>query len=106
MTADGYVGNGLEELSDFEAGDGNVLDSVATADPQIRQVPSFDVTSYVTDLVNAQESYVGLTVRAETFGGLWAGEGGGFPKLTIEAIPGPGTLVLLSLVASGLARRR
>ena len=84
LTVDGYVGNGLEELSDFEAGDGNVLDSVATPDPQIGQVLSFDVTSFVTDLVNAQEQYVGLTIRAETFGGLWVTEGGVFPKLTIE----------------------
>ena len=89
LAVDGYVGNGLEELSDFEAGDGNVLDSVDTPDPQIGQVLSFDVTSFVTDLVNAQEQYVGLTIRAETFGGLWVTEGGVFPKLTIETIPEP-----------------
>jgi len=89
LAVDGYVGNGLGELSDFEAGDGNVLDSVATPDPQIGQVLSFDVTSFVTDLVNAQEQYVGLTIRAETFGGLWVTEGGVYPKLTIETIPEP-----------------
>ncbi|MBE3120795.1 MAG: hypothetical protein IMZ53_11600 [Thermoplasmata archaeon] len=89
LAVDGYVGNGLEELSDFEAGDGNVLDSVDTPDPQIGQVLSFDVTSFVTDLVNSQEQYVGLTIRAETFGGLWVTEGGVFPKLTIETIPEP-----------------
>ena len=89
LAVDGYVGNGLEELSDFEAGDGNVLDSVDTPDPQIGQVLSFDVTSFVTDLVYAQEQYVGLTIRAETFGGLWVTEGGVFPKLTIETIPEP-----------------
>jgi hypothetical protein len=89
LAVDGYVGNGLAELSDFEAGDGNVLDSVDTSDPQIGQVLSFDVTSFVTDLVNAQEQYVGLTIRAETFGGLWVTEGGVFPKLTIETIPEP-----------------
>lgn len=89
LAVDGYVGNGTAELSDFQAGDGNVLDSVATPDPQIGQVLSFDVTSFVTDLVNAQEPFVGLTVRAESFGGLWIGEGGVFPKLTIETgIPG------------------
>ncbi len=84
LAVDGYVGNGIEELSDFEAGDGNVLDSVDTPDPQIGQVLSFNVTSFVTDLVNAQEQYVGLTIRAETFGGLWVTEGDVFPKLTIE----------------------
>ncbi|KPJ66313.1 hypothetical protein AMJ44_08540 [candidate division WOR-1 bacterium DG_54_3] len=84
LAVDGYVGNGIAELSDFEAGDGNILDWVATPDPQIGQVLSFDVTAFVTDLVNAEESFVGLTVRAETFGGLWVTEGSGFPKLTIE----------------------
>jgi hypothetical protein len=89
VAVDGYVGNGLEELSDFEAGDGNVLDSIDTPDPQIGQVLSFNVTSFVIDLVTAQEQYVGLTVRAETFGGLWVTEGGTFPKLTIETRPLP-----------------
>ncbi|MBU0718066.1 MAG: hypothetical protein KJ749_07450 [Planctomycetes bacterium] len=84
LACDGYVANGLAELSDFQAGDGNVLDSVATPNPQVGQIISFDVTSYVTALVNAQEPYVGLTVRAETFGGLMMEEGSGYPKLTIE----------------------
>jgi hypothetical protein len=86
LAVDGYVGNGLEELCDFEAGDGNELDSVATPDPQVGQLLSFDVTSFVIDMVNAQEQYVGLTVRAGTFGGLWVTEGGVYPKLTIETI--------------------
>jgi hypothetical protein len=84
LAVDGYVGNGLDELSDFEAGDGNVLESVAIPDPRIGQVLSFRVTSFVSHLVNTQEQYVGLTIRAETFGGLWVTEGGVFPKLTIE----------------------
>jgi len=89
LAVDGYVANGVAELSDFQAGDGNVLDSVATPDPQIGQVLSFDVTSFVTELVDAEEPFVGLTVRAESFGGLWVDEGGVFPKLTIETgIPG------------------
>lgn len=88
VAVDGYVADGVAELSDFQAGDGNVLYSVATPDPQIGQVLSFDVTAFVTDLVNAEESFVGLTVRAETFGGLWVTEGNGFPKLTIETMSG------------------
>jgi hypothetical protein len=84
LAVDGYVGNGLDEPSDFEAGDGNVLESVAIPDPRIGQVLSFRVTSFVSHLVNTQEQYVGLTIRAETFGGLWVTEGGVFPKLTIE----------------------
>jgi hypothetical protein len=89
VAVDGYVGNGVAELSDFEAGDGNILDSLDTPDPQIGQVLSFDVTSFVIDLVNAQEQFVGLTVRAETFGGLWVTENGEYPKLTIETTPIP-----------------
>ncbi len=87
VAVDGYVGNGIEELSDFQAGDGNILDSIGTPDPWVGQVLSFDVTSFVTDLVNAEESYVGLTTRAESFGGLMIEEGAGFPKLTIETMP-------------------
>jgi hypothetical protein len=75
LVADGYVGNGLEELTDFQIGDGNVLDSVPTPDPWIGQVVSFNVTSHVTELVAVQETYVGLTVRAGTFGGVWVMEG-------------------------------
>ncbi len=89
LAADGYVANGAAELADFQAGDGNLLDSVATPNPQIGDIVSFDVTSFVSALVAAQEPFVGLTVRAETFGGVWVGEGGVYPKLTIETgIPG------------------
>mgnify|MGYP000470140001 CR=1 FL=1 len=84
LAVDGYLANGVAELSDFEAGDGNFLDSVPTPNPYIGQVLTFDVTSFVIAVVNAQHRYLGLTVRAETFGGLWVGEGGGYPKLTIQ----------------------
>jgi hypothetical protein len=106
LGVDGYIGNGIAELSDFEAGNGNLLYSVPTPDPQIGQILTFDVTSFVTDMVNAHHRYVGLTVRAETFGGLWVTEGSGYPLLTIETIPEPGTLALLPLAALALARRR
>lgn len=87
LAVDGYVGNGTAELSDFQAGDGNVLDWVATPDPYVGQVVSFDVTPFVTDLVSAQEPFMGLTVRAVSFGGLMMEEGAGFPKLTIQTTP-------------------
>jgi hypothetical protein len=86
LAVDGYVGNGVAELSDFQAGDGNVLDSVPTPDPQIGDLLSFDVTSFVREVVDIQEQFVGLTVRAETFGGLWVGEGGVYPRLIIETV--------------------
>ena len=83
LAADGYIGNGVQELSDFEAGDGNVLDSVGTPHPEIGQVVIFDVTSHIISLVDAEEQYVGLTVRAESFGGLMMQEGGTYPILRI-----------------------
>ena len=89
LAADGYIGNGVAELSDFQAGDGNVLDAVDTPHPQIGDIVSFDVTGFVSEVVALEESYVGLTVRAETFGGLWVGEGGAYPTLIIRTgIPG------------------
>jgi hypothetical protein len=90
VAADGYVGNGLDQLSDFEAGDGNQLDTVPLPDPWVGQVLSFDVTSFVADMVAAAQTYVGLTARAGTFGGLWVTEGNGYPKLIIETQPAEG----------------
>ncbi len=84
LAVDGYVADGVAALSDFQAGDGNVLYSIAAPNPQIGQILSFEVTAFVTELVNAEESFVGLTLRAEAFGGLWVTEGNGYPKLTIE----------------------
>jgi hypothetical protein len=115
LEVDGYVGNGVAEIPDFERGDGNLLDSVDTPEPQIGQILSFDVTSYVADLVAAEESFVGLTVRAEPFGGLGIEEGDGFPRLTIEtgspAIPavsewGMVAMALLVLTAGALVFHR
>jgi hypothetical protein len=84
LAVDGYIGNGTDELSDFQIADGNVLDSIPTPNPYVGQVISFDVTEFVAGLVDAQETWVGLTVRAETFGGLMMEEGNGFPRLIIE----------------------
>lgn len=105
LAVDGYVGNGVAELSDFQAGDGNVLDVVATPDPFVGQVVGFDVTSFVAGLVNTQEPFVGLTVRAGSFGGLMMEEGAGFPKLTIETIPESGGLEDVDLVTTRLLHR-
>jgi hypothetical protein len=90
LVVDGYVGNGVEELADFQAGDGNTLDTVPTPNPWIGQLLTFDVTSFVTELVAVQETYVGLTVRAGSFGGVWVTEGNGYPKLIIETEPETG----------------
>ena len=105
VAVDGYVGNGIAELSDFQAGYGNLLYSVATPNPQVGDILSFDVTAFVTALVNANEQYAGLTLRAESFGGLMFEEGAGYPELTIETIPEPGTVTLLALAGLTLLRR-
>jgi hypothetical protein len=84
LAVDGYVGDGVAEVSDFQIADGNFLDSVPTPDPYIGQLLTFDVTSWVIEVVDAGETYLGLTARAESFGGLWITEGDGYPKLTIE----------------------
>ena len=86
LAVDGYVGNGTAELSDFQIADGNVLDSIPTPDPYVGQVLSFNVTSFVADLLNSHETWVGITVRAETFGGLMMEEGGHFPRLIMQAV--------------------
>jgi hypothetical protein len=104
LAADGYVGNGIAELSDFEAGDGNVLDWVATPEPWVGQVVSFDVTPFVIDLVDAQEPFVGITVRAGSFGGLMMEEGSGFPRLKIETILDPSGLEEIDSPAALLLR--
>jgi hypothetical protein len=106
LAVDGYIGNGIDELSDFEAGNGNLLDSIATPAPEVGQVLRFSVTPFVTDLVDANETYVGLTLRAEDFGGLMFEEGNGYPKLTIQTAPEPGTLALFALAGLSLLRRR
>jgi hypothetical protein len=84
VAVDGYVGNGVAELTDFQIADGNFLDSEPTPDPYIGQLLKFDVTNWVIEVADAGETYVGLTARAESFGGLWIMEGGVYPKLTIE----------------------
>ena len=89
LAAFGYVGNGVQELSDFEAGDANFLGSIDTPDPFVGQILSYDVTSFVTDLVDAGETWVGLTIAAQEFGALAIIENGEYPKLTIETGEAP-----------------
>ncbi|MCH7701877.1 MAG: hypothetical protein IID37_09325 [Planctomycetes bacterium] len=89
LAAFGYVGNGVQEQSDFQAGDANLLGTVDTSDPFVGQIVSYDVTSFVTDLVDAGETWVGLTIAAQEFGGLAILENGEYPKLTIETAEAP-----------------
>jgi MYXO-CTERM domain-containing protein len=104
----GYVGNGAADLFDFEAGDGNYLGQVLLPDPYVGQQLTFDVTSFVTQLVNDSEDFAGLTVRAEEYGAITLFEGLNSPKLTIytTAVPEPAAFTLLAVAGLALARRR
>jgi hypothetical protein len=84
LAVHGYIANGVDELSDFEAGIGNQLDLEPLVDPQLHDIVTFDVTDYTADTVAAGRPYLGLMVRAATFGGVWVGEGQGYPQLIIE----------------------
>jgi len=64
----GYVGNGQPDASDFQAG--SILDTVNLSSPFVGQLLTFDVTAFVNNLVSKGNSFVGLGVRAQDFGGL------------------------------------
>jgi len=107
LAVDGYIGDGVQDPSDFQIADGNVLASVAPVDPQDGDVLRFPVTAWATQLVDAGERWLGLTLRAETFGGHMFEEREIYPKLTIQtAVPEPGTFVLCLLAGLPLLRRR
>ena len=105
----GYVGNGIPELSDFEAGNGNFLAREMLGEhPYIGQQLTFDVTDFVKQLVDTNQTWVGLTVRAEQLGGIMLFEGRHSPMLTIQTVPVPEPSALATLALAGLAvlRRR
>ena len=109
MACHGYVGNGIPELSDFEAGNGNFLAREMLGEhPYIGQQLTFDVTDFVKQLVDTNQTWVGLTVRAEQLGGIMLFEGRHSPMLTIQTVPVPEPSALATLALAGLAvlRRR
>jgi hypothetical protein len=111
IAAYGYVGNGAMEQSDFEAGNDRFLERTTLGTPYLGQQLTFDVTAFVTDLVHAEETWVGLSTRAEQLGGIGWFEGPESPMLTIQTVPvpEPGTLALLGVVgllAAPRSRRR
>ncbi|MCJ8278664.1 MAG: cadherin-like domain-containing protein [Rivularia sp. ALOHA_DT_140] len=64
----GYIGNGVADTSDFEAG--IHLDTEDTSKASVGQQLSFDVTDFVKNLVDNGESYAGIGLRALELGGL------------------------------------
>jgi len=79
----GYVGNGIAETSDFQAG--TLLDTVDTSSAFVGQLLTFDVTEFFQGLVSNGASFGGLGVRAEELGAIALEESStlGFPRLTI-----------------------
>jgi hypothetical protein len=92
LGAYGYVGNGIAEASDFEAG--TILDTVDTSSPSFGQVLNFDVTEFVTNLVSNGDSFVGLGIRAQEFGGIAFSRSvtDRYPRLTITTAAVPATV--------------
>lgn len=83
----GYEGNGIAEPSDFEAG--NLLTNLDISSAAVGDILTFDITNFVTQLVNDGASFVGLGVRAQELGGLAIIESStfGVPRLIIETAP-------------------
>ncbi len=79
----GYVGNGIAEASDFQAG--TLLTTLDISQASVGDILTFDVTDFVEDLASDSAAFVGLGVRAQDFGGLAIQESStvGVPRLTI-----------------------
>ncbi|MDB9373445.1 PEP-CTERM sorting domain-containing protein [Nodularia sphaerocarpa] len=96
----GYVGNGEPDASDLQAS--TLLNTVDTSTASGGEILRFDVTSFVQNLINNGDTFVGLAVRAQDPGGLTLG-GANFPGITptliITTVPESSTS--LSLLAFG-----
>lgn len=95
----GYVGNGLVDASDFQAG--TILDSVNVSPNFVQETYNFDVTAFIQNLVNNGDSFAGFGIRAQNdIGGLLLDRGtfsGNGPRLIITTalitptVPEPST---------------
>lgn len=88
----GFVGNGQVDASDFQAG--TILDTVNVSPDYIDEDFSFDVTTFVSRLVNNGDLFAGFGIRSQDFGGLTlfgANFAGPVPTLTITTAPVPVT---------------
>lgn len=82
----GYAGNGVADAADFQAG--VLLDTEDTSNPSVGQQLSFDVTDFVQNLVNNDESFAGIGLRALELGGVAVDPSSvSMPTLVIETAP-------------------
>ena len=66
----GYVGNGIVEPSDFEAGVFLSSVNVSISSAISREILNFDVTSFLNQRVSNRDVFAGFGLRALNFGGL------------------------------------
>jgi hypothetical protein len=95
----GYVGNGIAEVSDFEAG--VFLSSIDVSASFVGDILNFDVTPFVNQRINNGDAFTGFGIRALNPGGLVLGGGnwpGSLPRLIVETtdvaepVPEPTTI--------------
>jgi hypothetical protein len=89
----GYVGNGMPDISDYEAG--VLLNSVDLSSSSAGDIISFDVTPFVNQLVSNNDAFAGFGIRATNSGGVSLGATNKNPILVIatpdvtEPVPEP-----------------
>jgi hypothetical protein len=66
----GYVGNGIVEPSDFEAGVFLSSVNVSISSAISMEILNFDITSFFNQQVSNRHSFAGFGIRALNFGGL------------------------------------
>jgi hypothetical protein len=112
----GYVGNGIAEASDFEAG--VFLSSVYVASSFSGDIISFDVTQFFNQRVTNNDAFAGFSIRALNFGRLFL-EGGNYssgfqPRIIVETtnvaepVPEPTTIFgsAIGLCLGGWLKRK
>ena len=83
----GYVGNGIPDISDYEAG--VFLNSVDLSSSSAGDIISFDVTQFVNQLVSNNDAFAGFGIRATDSGGVSLGATNKNPNLIVETEPVP-----------------
>jgi len=66
----GYVGNGIVEASDFEAGVFLSSVNVSISSAISREILNFDVTSFLNQRVSNRDAFAGFGIRALSIGGI------------------------------------
>ena len=111
----GYEGNGIAEVSDFEAG--VFLSSVDVSSSSVGDILNFDVTPFINQRVNNGDAFAGFGIRALNPGGIILGGvyfPGIQPRLIVETtnvaepVPEPATIFgsAIGLCLGGWLKRK